>query len=395
MRGRRCFFDDMNAKHYKPFVTLLTVFCTHTLSAVEIQWIQPEGASAPARVIASEIDGLSHPGSTFAKGWKSYLKVYVVTDAFLSNEKPPPVLGSCELSGAAITFTPRFPFSNRVTYRAEFQLPESHTESDNLYERKIHSTWIPGQEKKAPNTEITQVYPTADYLPENLLKFYLTFSNPMSGGYVYDHIHLYNELDQEVELPFLELEEELWDDAMMRLTLFIDPGRIKRGVKPLGEIGPSLVNGERFRLVIDEDWKDASGIALKRAMEKSFHVIQPDRQAIDPIKWKIIAPKPDTCDALVIKFGESLDFALAQRLIEIFSSEGDWINGSKRLESNETELHFKPDSHWKKGDYTARVQMILEDLAGNNIGKSFEVDVFDDVQRRVYSKSTDRNFSVR
>ena len=182
---------------------------------------------------------------------------------------------------------------------------------------------------------------------------------------------------------------------MMRLTLFIDPGRIKRGVKPLEEIGPSLVNGERFRLVIDEDWKDASGIALKRAMEKSFHVIQPDRQAIDPIKWKIIAPKPDTCDALVIKFGESLDFALAQRLIEIFSSEGDWINGSKRLESNETELHFKPDSHWKKGDYTARVQMILEDLAGNNIGKSFEVDVFDDVQRRVYSKSTDRNFSVR
>ena len=130
-------------------------------------------------------------------------------------------------------------------------------------------------------------------------------------------------------------------------------------------------------------------------MTKSFHVIQPDRQAIDPIRWEIIAPKSDSRDALVVKFGESLDFALAQRLIEIFSSEGDWINGSKQLEANETELHFKPNNHWKKGDYTARVQMILEDLAGNNIGKSFEVDVFDDVQRRIHSKSTDRNFSVR
>ena len=32
-----------------------------------------------------------------------------------------------------------------------------------------------------------------------------------------------------IELPFLEIDEELWDPAMMRLTLFIDPGRIKRG----------------------------------------------------------------------------------------------------------------------------------------------------------------------
>ena len=73
-------------------------------------------------------------------------------------------------------------------------------------------------------------------------------------------------------------------------------------------------------------------------MTKSFRVIQPDRQAIDPIRWEIIAPKSDSRDALVVKFGESLDFALAQRLIEIFSSEGDWIDGSKQLEANETEL---------------------------------------------------------
>jgi hypothetical protein len=80
----------------------------------------------------------------------------------------------------------------------------------------------------------------------------------MSRGHSYDYIHLLDDTGKEVELPFLELDEELWDPAMKRLTLFIDPGRIKRGVRPLEEVGPSLQEGKRFTLVIDREWKDAT-----------------------------------------------------------------------------------------------------------------------------------------
>ena len=66
----------------------------------------------------------------------------------------------------------------------------------------------------------------------------------MQRGHVYDHIHLLGEAGKPVELPFLELDEELWDPEMTRLTIFIDPGRIKRGVRPLEEIGPALEAGK-------------------------------------------------------------------------------------------------------------------------------------------------------
>ena len=80
-------------------------------------------------------------------------------------------------------------------------------------------------------------------LPENLLKFYVHFSAPMSRGNIYDYIRLLNADGKQVELPFLEIDEELWDDSLTRLTLFIDPGRIKRGVLPLEECWTSTRSG--------------------------------------------------------------------------------------------------------------------------------------------------------
>lgn len=381
----------MNADPFKIFILLVAAAYTHRSSAAEIIWDHPSGAQAPTQVIVSGLDGLNHPDSTQQKAWQSWLNVFVNTNKDQSLVRRPPILGSCEKSETTITFIPRFPFSNRLAYRAEFRRPGS----DHLNEIKINSNWVSKQTNKTPTTEVKQIYPSSDFLPENLLKFYLTFSNPMSGGRVYDHIHLFNESNEEVELPFLELGEELWDDTMERLTLFIDPGRIKRGVKPLEEIGPSLEEGKRFRLVIDKDWKDASGIRLKQSYAKEFQVTLPDRQAIDPSIWEILIPTQDSYNELVIKFGESLDFALAQRMIEILSPGGQWLEGSTRLETKETEFHFKPRTKWEKGNYTVRIQTILEDLAGNNVGKSFEVDVFDDVQRRIQSKFTERIFSIQ
>ena len=46
---------------------------------------------------------------------------------------------------------------------------------------------------------------------------------------------------------------------MTRLTLLLDPGRIKRGVRPLEEIGGALQVGRTYTLVIDDAWPDAKG----------------------------------------------------------------------------------------------------------------------------------------
>jgi hypothetical protein len=73
-------------------------------------------------------------------------------------------------------------------------------------------------------------------------------------------------------LPFLEIDEELWDDSMTRLTLFIEPGRIKRGVKPLEDIGPALEEGKSYTLVIDAAWQDGHGRSLKESFRKQFRL---------------------------------------------------------------------------------------------------------------------------
>ncbi|NIP93248.1 MAG: hypothetical protein GWO24_07240, partial [Akkermansiaceae bacterium] len=86
--------------------------------------------------------------------------------------------------------------------------------------------------RPGPRTTVTHVAPGADVLPFNLLKFYLHFSAPMTRGRAYQHITLRHHDGQPVADPFLELPEELWNPEMTRLTILLDPGRIKRGLLP-------------------------------------------------------------------------------------------------------------------------------------------------------------------
>jgi hypothetical protein len=249
---------------------------------------------------------------------------------------------------------------------------------------------------------VRQVYPTADVLPENLLKFYVHFSAAMSRGHIYDHIRLRDEKGKAIELPFLEIDEELWDPSLTRLTLFIDPGRIKRGVRPLEEIGPALEAGKRYSLVIEREWKDATGNSLAEPFEKRFKVVGPDREPLDPKQWKLQEPKTGSKEPLEIRFPKPVDHALAQRLIRVYrpatggnaNTESE-VDGRATLLDQERRWRFSPDRQWTAGQYTLQVETTLEDLAGNNIGKPFEVDLFEGVQRRITNLVVNLPFQVR
>jgi hypothetical protein len=248
---------------------------------------------------------------------------------------------------------------------------------------------------ETPATLVSHVYPSADMLPENLLKFYLHFTAPMSRGNIYDHIRLRDESGKEVDLPFLEIDEELWDTTMTRLTLIIDPGRIKRGVRPLEEIGPALEAGKSYTLVIGRELRDGAGITLKEGFQKAFKVASPDREPPDPARWKVQAPKAGARDPLALIFPEPMESALARRLIRVAGSSGEIVKGKVSLEDQERLWTFTPDQVWRRGRYQLLIQTTLEDLAGNNIGKPFEVDLFEGVERRLSTKSVKRSFEIR
>ena len=91
----------------------------------------------------------------------------------------------------------------------------------------------------------------------------------MSRGEAAARIHL---LDAKgVNLPGVFLPgEELWDPAGTRLTMTLDPGRIKRGLTANMAMGSPIEAGKRYTLVIDREWRDARGVEMTQGFRKSF-----------------------------------------------------------------------------------------------------------------------------
>ncbi|MBL9166437.1 MAG: hypothetical protein JNN07_01710 [Verrucomicrobiales bacterium] len=347
-----------------------------------LRWVRTDGLPGRYEVEARPLPRailaeLAHAPALDRAVCRKWLRVYAVPPGTQPTETSLCMLGDYDLRDDRLRFTPAFDLSPGMWYLAVLDSPHS-PEASGARLRTIKTLRIPAP-RLPRSTVVTKIYPTGTALPENLLKFYLHFSAPMSRGQIYQHIHLRREGGRDVELPFLEIDEELWNPEMTRLTLFIDPGRIKRGVRPLEEIGPALEQGGRFELVIDQDWQDASGTPLKRSAAKRFTIGPADREPLDPRSWDIDAPRSGTRQPLRLWFNESLDEALLRHCLDVIDTEGHAVEGSVRIGPEERAWEFRPDHPWSGAEMAIRIRTTLEDLAGNNIGKAFDVDVFDRV----------------
>jgi hypothetical protein len=356
-----------------------------TISRHTIRWVSHQ--TDPKRY-SVEITGLTKATLTRFRSpnwkpsdWQRLLRVQVEPKDGSTSQRLPPMLGTYRVEGNAIRFEPQYPLVPGLSYQASFRLAELPGYKGDRQELTA-VVRVPTR-SPAPATVVTRVYPTAGVLPENLLKFYVHFSAPMSRGNIYDYIRLLGADGKQVELPFLEIDEELWDDSMTRLTIFIDPGRIKRGVLPLEDVGPALEAGKRYSLVIDSSWQDGTGQPLKESFQKPFLVGAPDREPPDPSQWKVQLPTSGTRNPLVVAFPEPMDNALTQRVIHITDASGQTVAGQARLTDQERRWSFQPLGPWKPGQHQLVIQTTIEDLAGNNIGKPFDVDLFEGVQRRL------------
>jgi hypothetical protein len=364
---------------------------------VELRWTLD--ATEPGKVVL-EVHGLSAAAlerlqklNWQAPEWQRLLSVYAEPPGLTPDVSLPPMLGAYGIQGNVLRFEPQFPLEPEVSYRAVF-LPDQLPGEGGSDGNSITSVFRPPR-NSAPETTVSRVYPSGDLLPENLLKFYVHFSAPMSRGRIYDYIHLRTSAGQEIELPFLELDEELWDPTMTRLTLIIDPGRIKRGVRPLQDIGPVFEAGKSYTLVIDRKWQDAARNPLKESFEKVFKISPADRQPPDPGLWKIEPPGPDSRQPLALIFPEPMDHAVTQRVIRVTGESGDPVDGNVVLEDQERRWTFTPRNSWTPGTYKLVIQTAIEDLAGNNIGKPFDVDLFEGTQKRQSTTTVTLAFNVR
>ena len=298
-------------------------------------------------------------GALAQDAWQRQLSVRVGEDSTAL-----PLLGTYSVIGDTLRFRPRFPPSPGVRYVARFDGATVVT-----------AEWRRDAPFGAPSTVVSAIYPTTGVVPMNLLRMYVEFSAPMSTGHAWDFVKLYAEGDSLVEEPFFTAGGvvELWDPENTRLTILFDPGRIKRDLKPHEEMGLPLRAGRRYRLVIDSAWRDASGRPLVHSFTKQFRVGPQDRRLIRTSRWRITAPSRATTDSLVVVFPEPLDRALLARLVSVHDSAGTKIDGVTVITERETRWTFRPRQPWGSGMHALHVDTELEDLAGNNLKRLFDV----------------------
>jgi hypothetical protein len=272
------------------------------------------------------------------------------------------MLGDYSVKDKQVLFQPLVPLSRGLNYRVL------------LREKLIGTISVPADgNAKAPR--LVAVYPSTDTVPENLLKMYFRFSKPMREGEGLQYIVLLDEKNDTLDGTFLDLQPELWNKERTILTLWLDPGRIKRDLVPNQQLGNPLKKGRKYTLIVLKQWRDTEGLELDNQFTKTFSVGERDDALPQPKSWELVIPKSATASPLLINLPEPLDYFLLEETILIKDQENKTVAGSLQIKKNETGIEFIPSQPWKAGNYKLIVASYLEDLSGNNLTRPFDRDI--------------------
>lgn len=318
--------------------------------------------------------------------WAEILRVSV-------NDAQPAMLGDYRVEGRTVQFTPMFPLDPGREYAVAFN-PAAIPGVGESPPPGLKSVVSLPALRRDPSTSVTHVFPSADVVPENQLRLYIHFSSPMGLKGGLDYVRLLDDAGREVIDPFLPLDTEFWNDDRTRYTVFFDPGRQKRGILPNQQMGRSLEPGRRYTLVVSREWRDADGLPLIADFRRDFRVRAADEKPIDPREWKIAPPAGDR-QPLLVTFPEALDHGLLLRALGVMEPDGRFVAGEVAIDGGETRWRFTPREAWRAGTYQLVALAMLEDTAGNRIGRAFEVDRFDRTDAGEGPERTSIPFTIR
>lgn len=296
----------------------------------------------------------------------------------------PPLAGKATKSPTGWDFQPRFPLRAGKVYRVRIRI------GNDL----LHDYYLSTPAADQTPAKVTAVFPSNNRIPANALKFYVHFATPMEKGNVYQYLSLQKADGTEIELPFLEIEQEFWSRDSLRLTLLLDPGRIKRRLKPREQMGPIFEAGGKYELVVGGEWPDGNGVKLGADFVKTYLATDDDYLQPDPKNWKFKLPSANSVDPITIAFNEALDHSMLQHAIEVLNSSGVSIDGTYFPADDSKSLVFTPKQPWQAGTYQLAIATNLEDLAGNSIGRQFDVDVFDKTEPTNRDEVVLRSFKI-
>jgi hypothetical protein len=316
------------------------------------------------------VTGLSHSdvaaltrANLTPESWTAVLRVAVAADAV-------PVAGTYAIAGGTVRFTPMFPFDPGRPYTAVFD-PSAVPDGALRHLPGVSRVVSTPAAAASPATTITDVYPSADIVPANLLRMYVAFSGPMGNRGGQDYVTIADARRQEISGALLPLDTGLWNPERTRFTILFDPGRVKRGILPNRRMGRPLEPGATFTFAVRAGWPDARGVPLASRFEHAYRVGPAIERGLDPRAWTIAPPAAGSREPLVVDFPWALDHALLERALSI-ARGGAHLSGDSIVPRGERQWRFTPRDPWLPGAHELVALPELEDVAGNRIGHPFE-----------------------
>jgi hypothetical protein len=273
----------------------------------------------------------------------------------------PAAAGRLVADGDDVCFVPRFPFLAGTEYEVEVD--------GNV----VGTATCAARSASPATTEVVAIRPTAATVPRNLLRCYVEFSAPMrEGGAV--HVRLLDAEGAPLVGALLATEYELWDPERRRLTVLLDPARIKRGLVPHRTIGYPLREHTAVTLVVDAEFPDASGRPLRANATRTWNVVGDERRRVVPESWSVTSGPAGTMEPLTVEFDRPLDHGLVSRCLDIVDAAGR-VEGSIEVGPEARSWTFTPASPWRNAHYRLLVDPVLEDVAGNSVQRVFDRDL--------------------
>lgn len=321
----------------------------------------PAGTKVVARLPAELAAALPAGRLTQAQGEAVLTLSLLAQDA---KTPGPNMLGAYQRSGHELAFTPRFPLSAGATYRARLKTAGGGTVLDYR---------VPLRPTKA-RPRVVKIYPSADVLPANHLRFYIYFDRPMRGGTeLFKQLAILDGKGKEVEEPWLV--DEIWDEENNCLILYIHPGRIKWGVELRELMGPVLYEKRSYALVVRGAWTDLEGNQLGKDTVKKFRTTAEDRVRIELSDWRLTAPKADTRAPLTLVLPKPIDYRSLHTGLTVVDEQGGAVAGAITIGPDEKLWQFTPTQPWAARPHHVNVSPDLEDVAGNTPTRPFDMDL--------------------
>ncbi len=211
-----------------------------------------------------------------------------------------------------------------------------------------------------------EIHPAGPAVPENLLRIELRFDRPQRLPFDVERLAL---LDSEGrEIPHALLDVALPDADGRRITVLLDPGRVKTGVGPNLEAGRALQEGATVGLRV------AGSDAAVAPAVKTWRVTAAISQALQPQLWRLDAPRRGTRDALSVDLRMPISSA-SEGLIAVVDGQGRRVAGRVWLDDGDATWRFQPARPWATGRHRLVTHPGLEDPAGNRSCAAFEAPI--------------------